>query len=158
LSTNAGSVDTFHDSIACGFSPNARQIRDTAIWFSPDAWAIDRVEQCVSPLAGLLCRVRSMIASTWSSVIVRGLPGCGSSSKPSSRSARKRDRHFVTLDRPHPSDAQDAMTASVSGTLDETPERVSVAASADVMVWVAARPADRSDCSDGGCWLPRVKG
>jgi hypothetical protein len=55
------------------------------------------------------------------------------------------------------SDAQDAMTASVSGTLDETPESVSVAGSADVMVWVAARPADRSDCSDGGCWLPRVK-
>lgn len=29
LSTNNGSVDSFHESIAWGLSPNARQIRET---------------------------------------------------------------------------------------------------------------------------------
>ena len=54
------------------------------------------------------------------------------------------------------SDAQDAMTASVSGTLDETPERVRGSVGRRDGVG-GARPADRSDCSDGGCSLPRVK-
>jgi hypothetical protein len=30
LSTNCGSADSFQVSIACGFNPNARQIRETA--------------------------------------------------------------------------------------------------------------------------------
>ena len=46
LPTNSGSVDSFHESTKCGLSPNARQIRDTAVWLSPTALAIDRVDQC----------------------------------------------------------------------------------------------------------------
>jgi hypothetical protein len=42
---NSGSVDNFHVSTRCGSSPNARQIRDTAVWSSPVARAIDRVDQ-----------------------------------------------------------------------------------------------------------------
>jgi len=42
---NSGSVDSFQVSTRCGLSPNARQIRDTAVWLSPVARAIDRVDQ-----------------------------------------------------------------------------------------------------------------
>jgi len=31
LSMNRGSVDSFHELTRCGLSPNARQIRDTAV-------------------------------------------------------------------------------------------------------------------------------
>src|SRR4029450_9442678 len=48
LSTNIGSVDSFQVWIACGLSPNARQIRDTALCDMPVDAAIDRVDQCVS--------------------------------------------------------------------------------------------------------------
>lgn len=45
LSTNCGSVDSFHVSTACGFNPNARQIRETADCDIPIAEATDRVDQ-----------------------------------------------------------------------------------------------------------------
>jgi hypothetical protein len=64
----------------------------------PTSAAIDRVDQCVASL-GAVSRVLTMTASTWSSLIVRGRPGRGSSSKPSRRSARNRDRHFATVAR-----------------------------------------------------------
>jgi hypothetical protein len=41
LSTNNGSVDSFHVSIACSFSLNGRQIRDTALCDIPVAVAIE---------------------------------------------------------------------------------------------------------------------
>ncbi len=43
---NCGSVDSFQSSTRCGLSPNARQIREIAVWFNPTAFAIDRVDQC----------------------------------------------------------------------------------------------------------------
>src|ERR1700747_2167705 len=45
LSMNCGSVDSFHVCTAWCLSPNARQIRDTAVWFRPADLAIDRVDQ-----------------------------------------------------------------------------------------------------------------
>src|SRR5207245_2378215 len=35
-------------SLWCGLSPNARQMRLTALWLIPVAAAIDRVDQCVA--------------------------------------------------------------------------------------------------------------
>jgi hypothetical protein len=45
---NCGSDDSFQVWSRCGLRPNARQIRETAVWFRPVAFAIDRVDQCVS--------------------------------------------------------------------------------------------------------------
>lgn len=45
LSMNNGSVDSFHVSTRCGCRPNARQIREIAVWDIPVAAAIDRVDQ-----------------------------------------------------------------------------------------------------------------
>jgi hypothetical protein len=45
---NSGSVDSFQLSTRCGLSPDARQIRETAVWFRPTAFAIDRVDQRLS--------------------------------------------------------------------------------------------------------------
>jgi hypothetical protein len=89
-------LDSFHESCLCGANPNARQIRDTAVWLIPSSAANDRVDQCVA-LIGVLSRVRVITASTWSSDTVRGRPGRGSSTRPSSRSATNRDRHFRAL-------------------------------------------------------------
>ena len=74
----------------CGWSPNARQIRDTAVCVSPTSLAIDRVDQCVASF-GVLSSVLVITASTCSSVIVRGRPGRGSSVSPSSRCSANRD-------------------------------------------------------------------
>jgi hypothetical protein len=98
---NNGSVDSFHVSIACGFSPNARQIRDTALCDIPVAAAIDRVDPCVSS-PGVDSSVLVITCSMSSSVIVRGRPGRGSSDSPSSRPARNRERHFDTMFRDTP--------------------------------------------------------
>src|SRR4029453_10344658 len=57
LSMNSGSVDSFQVSTRCGLRPNARQIRDTAVWLSPTALAIERVDQCESWLSGACSRV-----------------------------------------------------------------------------------------------------
>ena len=78
-------------------SPNARQIRDTAVWLSPTCLAIDRVDQWVSWRGGGSSSVLVITYSTWASVIMGGRPGPGSSDRPSSRWRTDRPRHFVTV-------------------------------------------------------------
>jgi hypothetical protein len=39
---------SFQLSCRCGCNPDARQIRQIAVWFSPTSAAIDRVDQCVA--------------------------------------------------------------------------------------------------------------
>ena len=53
----------------------------TADCVSPTSRAIERVDQCVASL-GVVSSVLTITSSTWSSVIVRGCPGRGSSSQP----------------------------------------------------------------------------
>jgi hypothetical protein len=67
-----------NDSVWCGFNPNARQIRLTALWLIPVAAAIDLVDQCVASF-GCSSSVFTITRSTCSSLIERGLPGRGSS-------------------------------------------------------------------------------
>src|ERR1035437_1617691 len=55
-----------------------------------------RVLQCVSP-RGVDSNVFTMTASTCSSVMRRGVPGRGSSSRPSTRSSMNRCRHLPTV-------------------------------------------------------------
>ena len=69
---NCGSVDSLKSSIRCGFNPNVRQIRDTAVWFNPTLAAIDRVDHCVEPSSGVDSNVATITASTRSSVTLRG--------------------------------------------------------------------------------------
>ncbi len=96
-----GSAESFQVCIACGLSPNARQIRETADCDMPVAAAIDRVDQCVSR-PGVDSNVLVTTSSTRSSEMTRGRPGRGSSDSPSSRSARNRERHFDTVARDKP--------------------------------------------------------
>ena len=63
---------------------------------SPSCAAIDRVDQCVASF-GVVSSVATITASTCSSVTVRGRPGRGSSSSPSSRSSTNRLRHRRTV-------------------------------------------------------------
>ena len=60
--------------------------------------ASSRLDQWVAP-SGVSSRVRTTTSSTWASVIVRGTPGRGSSPSPSSRRARNRARHLITVTR-----------------------------------------------------------
>ena len=82
---NCGSLESFHVSWRCGCKPNARQIRETAVWESPTSAAIDRVDQCVASF-GVDSNVLTITSSTCASLIIRGRPGRGSSSSPSRRS------------------------------------------------------------------------
>ena len=93
---NDGYFDIFQASRRCGWSPNACQIRSTADCVNPTSRAIDRVDQCVASF-GVVSSVRTITSSTCSSLIVRGRPGRGSSSTPSSRRAAKRERHLRTV-------------------------------------------------------------
>ena len=70
--------------------------------------ASSRLDQCVAP-SGTSSRVRTTTSSTWASVMVRGTPGRGSSPSPSSRRARNRSRHFLTVVRLTRSRAATAM-------------------------------------------------
>jgi hypothetical protein len=97
LSMNCGSVDSFQVCCRCGLSPNARQIREIAVWLIPVARAIDRVDQWLSWLGGGSSNVLVSTCSTRSSAMVRGRPGRGSSDRPSSRSATNRRRHLPTV-------------------------------------------------------------
>jgi hypothetical protein len=94
---NCGSADSFQLCSRCGLSPNARQIRDTAVWLIPVTRAIDRVDQWVSWSGGGCSRALTTTSSTCSSAIVRGRPGRGSSDRPSSRSRTNRPRHLATV-------------------------------------------------------------
>src|SRR4029453_12858100 len=96
FSTNCGSLDSLNPSARCGLSPNAFQIRPTVDLLSPDRLAIDARDQCVAS-AGVSSNVATITASTCSSVIVRGTPGRGSSTSPSSRRATNRERHLPTV-------------------------------------------------------------
>jgi hypothetical protein len=93
---NSGSLDSFQVCWRCGCNPNARQIRDTAVWVRPTSRAIERVDHCVASV-GVVSSVRTITSSTLASLIVRGRPGRGSSVKPSSRSSPKRLRHLRTV-------------------------------------------------------------
>jgi hypothetical protein len=113
FSMNNGSLESFQVSWRCGCSPNACQIRITASGVIPTSRAIDRVDQCVASL-GVLSSVVIITRSTCSSVIDRGFPGRGSSTRPSRRRPEKRLRHFVTVGRETPN-------ASAISPLDHNP-------------------------------------
>ncbi len=115
LATNCGSRESLNVSARCGWSPNARQIRCTADCVRPTSAAIDRVDQCVASL-GADSSVLVITSSTIASVIVRGCPGRGSSTRPSSRSASNRRRHFATVLRCTPSRAAIAPVRNPSAT------------------------------------------
>src|SRR3954447_13512081 len=97
FSTNIGSLESLNCSTRCGCSPNARQIFDTAVWLSPVAAAILRVDQCVPPSGGSVSNVRTITSSTCASVIFRGWPGRGSSNRPARRRSTNRLRHLPTI-------------------------------------------------------------
>jgi hypothetical protein len=107
---NCGSVDSFQVCTACGFSPNARQIRETAVWFRPADLAIDLVDQCVPPSGGSCSSVAASTFSTCASVIVRGRPGRGSSFSPASRDSTNRARHLPAVVLEIPSSADTSLT------------------------------------------------
>src|SRR5271166_1795524 len=94
LSINNGSRLSLKLSLRCGCSAKARQMRLTAVWLMPLALAISRVDQCVAAL-GLDSRVRVRTRSTSASAILRGCPGRGSSSSPSTPESRNRRHHFA---------------------------------------------------------------
>ncbi|AGP55001.1 hypothetical protein M271_17190 [Streptomyces rapamycinicus NRRL 5491] len=102
LVTNCGSVDSFQVSTMCGLRPNARQIRETADCDMPSASAIERIDQCESPVGGAWPSILATRASTCSSVILRGGPERGRSARLSSRFAANRDRHLRTVSRETP--------------------------------------------------------
>src|SRR3979411_1509609 len=127
---NCGSVDSFHVSTRCGLRPKARQIREIAVWDMPVSRAMDRVDQCVSPLAGFSSRVLTITASTCSSVMVRAAPGRGSSDKPSSRSRTNLPRHLVTVCGQIPNRA--ATSLFVEPSAHATPIRAGTATACEV--------------------------
>src|SRR3954452_25325157 len=92
---NCGSLDSFQVSWRCGWSPNAFQMRCTAVWLRPTSAAIERVDQCVASF-GVVSSVLTITSSTLASLIFLGCPGRGSSVKPSKRCSAKRLRHLRT--------------------------------------------------------------
>src|SRR6266481_4477152 len=86
LSTNSGSVDSLKVSLRCGWRENARQMRCTVEIDKPEALAIERVLQWVAA-AGIVSNVVVTTSAIFSSPILRGAPGRGSSARPSSRLA-----------------------------------------------------------------------
>src|SRR5919106_4451199 len=99
---NNGSLDSLKVSTRCGLSPNARQIRPTVDRDSPASAAIDARDQWVASL-GVRSSVATRTCSICSSLMLRGPPGRGSSSSPSSRFATNRRRHLPTVASAHPS-------------------------------------------------------
>jgi hypothetical protein len=77
-------------------SSNVYQIRPIVDFDNPDLRAIEARDQCVA-FFGVDSSVATTTASTWSTLIVAGRPGRGSSTKPSSRSAMNRRRHLPTV-------------------------------------------------------------
>jgi hypothetical protein len=97
LSANSGSLLTLKLSTRCGFSPLARQMRETDAFDTPISRAMVRVDQCVA-LAGVLCVVFAIRAAVTSVVIDGVRPGRGASfSRPSIPNSRKRPRQSVTM-------------------------------------------------------------
>ena len=96
LSTNSGSLESLNVCERWGCKPKAVHILRMVVCEKPAALAIERIDQCVASL-GVERSVRSITAATWSSSIVRGLPGRASSKSPSMRSFRNRRRHLPTV-------------------------------------------------------------
>jgi hypothetical protein len=96
FSMNSGSFDNLKVSLRCGCSAKACQIRLTVLRLSPHCTASERVLQCVASF-GLDSSVIVSTRSTSASLTLRGVPGRGSSNKPSSRWSIKRCRHFPTV-------------------------------------------------------------
>ena len=89
----------------------------------PSSAASDRVDQCVAFL-GVLSRVRVITSSTCSSATVRGRPGRGSSSNPSSRSRTNLLRHLRALLTAIPSFAAIAVLPNPSAAASTILDRV----------------------------------
>jgi hypothetical protein len=96
FSTNCGSLENLKFSTRCGCNPNARQIRTMAVCVRPVFCAMSRVLQCVL-LSGIDSNVLVTTSSTWASVTDLGVPGRGSSNRPSSLFTRNRSRHLQTV-------------------------------------------------------------
>jgi len=69
-----------------------------------ELFAIDARDQCVA-FTGVFSKVSTTTCSTCSSVIFRGTPGRGSSTKPFKRRSTNRDRHLPTIGRDTPNRA-----------------------------------------------------
>jgi len=91
-----GSFESLKASVRCGCRPKARQIRLTVLWLNPQRAAMARVLQWVAA-RGFASSVSVTTCSTWASLMRRGAPGRGSSSKPSRRAVRNRLRHLPTV-------------------------------------------------------------
>ena len=102
FATNSGSVDSLKVSLRCGCSKNARQMRCTLDTDRPEALAIERVLQCAAA-RGIVSNVAVTTSAIFLSPILRGAPGQGSSSRPSSRRCANRLRYVVTVTRVMPS-------------------------------------------------------
>ncbi len=79
-----------------GWSSEACQIRRVVVWLSPTSAAMSLIDQWVA-LFGFSSKVFTITDSTWSSVMVRGAPGLGSSDRPSRRRSTNRLRHLPTM-------------------------------------------------------------
>src|SRR3954471_23720849 len=90
---NSGSLDSLKVSLRCGCNPKARQMRLTVLRLKPDSCASERVLQCVAS-RGSDSSVVVSTCSTSASLTLRGVPGRGSSSKPSNTLLRKREHKF----------------------------------------------------------------
>src|SRR5262245_960814 len=93
---NNGSGDRLTVSLRGGGRLKARQIRLTGLWLRPHGRALARGLPCVAA-RGAVAKVNVTTRATAASVTVRGAPGRGSSSNPSSRRVTKRRRHFPTV-------------------------------------------------------------
>jgi len=96
LSMNKGSLDNLNVSERCGAREKARQMRLIAVWFTPVACAIVRVDQWVAA-GGLLSSVRTITSSICASLSLRGCPGRDSSSSPSNPRSSNLRHHLLTV-------------------------------------------------------------
>ena len=94
LAMNCGSVLSFQVPATCGFSPKARQIRETDDCDRPVSPAIVQVDQCVSCPGPFSVRTRVTTSSTCWSVIVRGARALGASIRPFIPPSMNRTRHL----------------------------------------------------------------
>ena len=101
FSTNCGSDESLKVSLRCGCSEKAFQMRCTVETDTPDAFAIERVLQCVA-WVGIVSSVLVTTSAILSSPILRGAPQRGSSSRPSRRLKANRLRHVMTVIRQAP--------------------------------------------------------
>src|ERR1035441_10278589 len=97
LSANSGSLLTLKLSTRCGFSPLARQMRDTDAFETPISRAMVRVDQCVA-LAGVLSVVITIRVAVITGVIDGVRPDRGESLRsPATPCSRNRPRQSVTI-------------------------------------------------------------